>query len=494
MGVIARQAIKSSIYSYLGVIIGFITVGWLMPKYLSTGEIGVIRQVQYYSMFLASIFAFGIPPTIIRMRPKFISDDKKNHGFINLITLLALFSSVVFALLFYNYAPSFLEEDFQKSVLFKQFHGYILWYTIALILFTTYDAYATSLRESTIGVFLKDFVLRVFLIILIGLYILLDHFTFADLIATISQVQFIPTVLLLAFLISKKAIPFSSQLSFPSASLRTEFTSASTFNWVNGLSAVAVVSIDSIMLSKYVNSEAVGIYTTLNFFAALMLIPNKNLGKIANSIIAEHFKSDKLIEIKSIYTKSAFLPFVLGLFLFINLLFTTPIIFNFFLKPEYLIGFWALIFLAISNLFKMGTGVKFSLIFNSQYYRWSTLMFMGFVGLLVWSNLIFIPKYGISGAALASLISTTLFHVAGLIFVSWKFKYSPFDSRFLKVGLVAGVLGTAIYFIPSFLPEEGMSIIKSILFSIPFFLYIYKSKVSEDINQQIDNLLRLIKN
>ena len=41
MGLIAKQTIKGSIYSYLGAFIGFVNVALLMPQIFTTDEIGL---------------------------------------------------------------------------------------------------------------------------------------------------------------------------------------------------------------------------------------------------------------------------------------------------------------------------------------------------------------------------------------------------------------------------------------------------------------------
>ena len=492
MGIILRQTLKSTIYSYAGVIVGFVTVGFLMPHYLSKAEIGVIRQIQYYGMFLASILGLGVPQSLIRLFPHFKNDSNKNFGFASLITLITIFSSAIFILVFLNYGEYLLKDDINKSPLFGQYYSYILPFTLATLFFTLFDSYATANKESTIGVFLKDFVLRIFIFIIIGLYVLTNFIDYPTLVFSNVYVQFIPVVLILVFLIYKKILLFSSRISFPSKEVRNDFFSTSAFNWVNGLSSVAVISIDSIMLSKMTNSASVGVYTTVTFFAGLMLIPNKNLGKIATSIIADHFKHNKLNEIKSIYKKSAFTPYVLGLFLFGNLTLAIPFIFEILLKGEFNAGIWVLILLALSNLFKMSTGVKFSLIFNSKYYRWSVLMFIGFVFLIVITNYFFIPRYGISGAALASLIATSIFHSAGLLFVKLKFGYWPFDVRYLKLTLIFLLMGAVSYVIPDFDYPVLASILKSGIFSIVFLSYIYFSKITPEINELIEKMAQKV--
>ncbi|MHA1695338.1 MAG: hypothetical protein ACTSUG_08765 [Candidatus Helarchaeota archaeon] len=41
MGIIQKQTIKGTIYTYLGVALGFVNIGLLTPKIFSTDQIGL---------------------------------------------------------------------------------------------------------------------------------------------------------------------------------------------------------------------------------------------------------------------------------------------------------------------------------------------------------------------------------------------------------------------------------------------------------------------
>lgn len=43
MGIIIKQSIKGTIFSYIGVVLGFVTVGLLWPKLLNADQIGLIN-------------------------------------------------------------------------------------------------------------------------------------------------------------------------------------------------------------------------------------------------------------------------------------------------------------------------------------------------------------------------------------------------------------------------------------------------------------------
>jgi O-antigen/teichoic acid export membrane protein len=493
MGIIFRQSVKSSIYSYVGVVIGFITVGFLMPKFLTQEEIGLRMQIQSYAFLMSSIIAFGIPQTIIRMFPHFSNTENKNHGVLTLLGLISFSSTLLFTLAFNYFGAFFFRADIQNSEIFAQHYHLILPFTIATLLFISLDGYAVALKESTIGTFMKDVVLRIGILLALLAYLFFDNVNYTDFINAFTALQFIPVLFIILFLSRKKLFPITKSISFPSTAIKKEFFSVSIFNWVNVISGVAVVSIDSIMLSKFTGSAEVGIYTTVSFFAGLMIIPLKSLAKITNSVVAEHFKHNNLTAIKSIYNESVINFLIIGMFLLGNLLLLIPFIFNVILK-DYSAGIGVLIFIGLANLIKMATGVKFILIGNSPYYRWNTLLLSAFIISLVITNLIFIPMYGIVGAALASLISSFIHQVFGILFVKKKFDIWPFNLVFLKVFLAFLILGVVVYSIPLPLPQEFNALLKATLFSSISLLLIWTSKIIPTLNEQVIQLFNRLKN
>ena len=56
MGIIIKETIKSSIISYIGVLIGFLNVGYLYDEILTKGEIGYIGITIAISEIFSNIF------------------------------------------------------------------------------------------------------------------------------------------------------------------------------------------------------------------------------------------------------------------------------------------------------------------------------------------------------------------------------------------------------------------------------------------------------
>ena len=144
MGIIGRQTIKSSIYSYSGVLVGFVTVGILMPHYLTKTEIGVIRQIQYYGLLFSSILGLGLPQSIIRLFPHFLDKEKANHGIFLLVSLITAISGILFTIIFLQFGQDIVYKDILKSPLIGQFYHMILPFTWAYLFLILFESYATA--------------------------------------------------------------------------------------------------------------------------------------------------------------------------------------------------------------------------------------------------------------------------------------------------------------------------------------------------------------
>lgn len=52
MGIIIRQSVRGAFWSYLGIVIGYINVGIIMPQFFDTAQIGLVQLFASVSLFL----------------------------------------------------------------------------------------------------------------------------------------------------------------------------------------------------------------------------------------------------------------------------------------------------------------------------------------------------------------------------------------------------------------------------------------------------------
>ena len=106
MGVIVRQSILTTLISYIGVLIGYVNLLYLYPRFLSPEQVGLMRTVQDAAILMAQFAQFGLAQSIIRYFPRFTGQVSEGKNFINLILLAGLAAFGFFLLIFFLFEQS----------------------------------------------------------------------------------------------------------------------------------------------------------------------------------------------------------------------------------------------------------------------------------------------------------------------------------------------------------------------------------------------------
>jgi hypothetical protein len=117
---------------------------------------------------------------------------------------------------------------------------------------------------------------------------------------------------------------------------------------------------------------------------------------------------------------------------------------------------------------------------------------LGFAILIVFFNFLLIPIYGITGAALAALISKLIYNLVKYGFLYKKYRFQPFDRNYVWLILIGLFAYYASTFLPPFSNYIADIVIRSALISMLFTVPVYFLKISDDINARIEQSLRLI--
>jgi O-antigen/teichoic acid export membrane protein len=150
-----------------------------------------------------------------------------------------------------------------------------------------------------------------------------------------------------------------------------------------------------------------------------------------------------------------------------------------------------ILFIGAARLFDMATGVNGEIILQSRYYRFNLISVAMLAVLIIGTNYIFIPLYGINGAAFATALSVFLYNIIKFLFLWIKFRMQPFSVKTIFIVLIAGVTFFAASLVPA-PKDEFITTVLNILFrsaviTCLFVSLTYAFQVSEDAN----NLARL---
>ncbi|HWR74867.1 MAG TPA: polysaccharide biosynthesis C-terminal domain-containing protein, partial [Bacteroidales bacterium] len=108
------------------------------------------------------------------------------------------------------------------------------------------------------------------------------------------------------------------------------------------------------------------------------------------------------------------------------------------------------------------------------------------------ASLIFIPLFGITGAAVASMISNIIYNLLSVVVVGRKFGIWPYNSTHIRMTIIGLGAALAGFLMPelSLWPDV---IIRSLLVAILFTAGVYLWKLSDDMNMLIDPFIARLK-
>jgi O-antigen/teichoic acid export membrane protein len=479
LGVIKRQAFQSSVLLYFGTLIGFLTTGLIAPNLLSKSEIGTLRLLLSYSAIFMSLSILGFSTVTIRFLHQFQDKiTKKHNGFLGIALIVGTIGFLITWIIIELIEPSIIQNNIEKSPQFAKYFFLIIPLTIFQTYYSLFDSYNNALYRSSYGVFLRDFVQRI--LILTGLLLLFFKlFDFEDYVYYYVLSICLPTALILLHIIRHGAFDIQINTSFLSRTMLGSMMSVSLFGLLNSMSNIAALQIDAIMINMYLDDAAVGVYVITFYFGTLVFIPSKALNKIAPSLIAKAFEEDDPQTVKDIYYRSCQNLFLIGALVFLGLLVNLDNVFNI-IPSSYEEGRLVIVLIGLANLIKMAGGTNDSLITYSKYFKVTTLFLSVFTMLIIVFNFIFIPLFGIIGAAFATLLSILVHNLTKFIFIRIKFGYNPYNYQYLFVLMISAGIYAILLIIPD--PENFVLdiFLDSVLATALFYFSVRKLLISKD--------------
>ena len=210
--------------------------------------------------------------------------------------------------------------------------------------------------------------------------------------------------------------------------------------------------------------------------------------QITYPITAKLMTEEKYDELNELYKKTSITLQIIGGLVLVGILVNINQLYLL-LPKNYSGGIFVVFTIGISKYFDLILGNNNAIIFNSKYYK--AVLFLGLLlaFLAITLNMIFIPKYGIDGAAIATLISITLYSIAKLLFVVFKMQLYPFTSKTLiSVGVLIVTFFAFYYWDFSFHPLCNI-ILKSVLVVAVYVFVNYKLQLSKEFNQVVRGIL-----
>lgn len=484
MGIVINQSIRNTIITYIGFAIGAANTLFMYPHFLGETFYGLTGYILSSANIIFPLMAFGVHNTLVKFFSQYKTEKEKGEflTFVMILPLLVLIPISIIGTFFYTDIASFFSR---KNPIIYEYVWQIPVIGLCMGYFEIFYAWVKVHMKSVFGSFIKEIVLRVFITIFLFAvyYNCISAATFVD----ILMVIYLATTLVMLFYANKvQPIQFSFKLPENFKAVLTY----SVFIILSGSIANMLLDIDKNMIGQYIKIENIAYYSVAIFIATVISVPSRAMHQITYPITAKLMTEGKHDELNDLYKKTSISLQVIGGLVFVGILVNINQLYL--LLPEnYRGGVFVVFTIGLSKYFDLILGNNNAIIFNSKYYK--AVLFLGLLlaFLAITLNMFFIPRYGINGAAIATLISITLYSLAKLLFVVFKMKLYPFTMQTL-VSFGISLVSFFVFYYWSFPFHPIVSILLKSILVVLFYLFLnYKLKVSEDINTVIGKTFKI---
>lgn len=489
MGIIARQSIKNSVFTYLGFALGALNTMILMPAAMAKEQVGLLQAMTSYTNIVIAFLTLGMPMVIVRFFGEY--RDKGKAG--NLLSFavmvpFSVFSLGVFFYLFFKDEILNLITKEHEPLLYSYF-SLTLIMVFSNLLFELLAAFLRAHLVSVYQVFLKEFFLRFlntvsFSLFFFGIYpyktlvyIYVACFALISILLLLSSINYIRL-----YGIGLAGLPGKKKLA-----------DYGFFTVLNKGITFLVFQLDLVMIQYFNGLAELAVYSLALAIAIFVQLPERAQMPIVHGVITKAFHENNMAEVAKVYKKSSLTLFIIGGVVVGLLCICLPAFNTIILPDSYLIGLTPVfILLALAKWVDISFGLNGYIILQSKYYRFEMWSGLALLALAFFLNWIFIKNYGMVGAATASLISLSAYNIFRFLFIFFKLKMSPFTFDTVKA---LGILAVA-FFVSYLLPFEwnnlAYAIVRGTLFLFLCLLGIWWLKPSEDIHAIAGKLLAQI--
>lgn len=488
MGIVIRQSAISTLISYIGVVIGYINLLFLYPKYMSPEEVGLTRIIQDGAMLMVPFAQLGVSQLILRYFPEH-RDKPQYKEFVGFVFSFITVTLLLFVVLFIAFNTPIASYFSQQSPAVIQYLNYILVLILVLTINQVMVAFSNSSLNIVLPNFLKEIVLR--LLTLLGIVLFaLQLITFYQFIYLLIAAYLLNLIALIVFLATKGLLKIQFQRSYFNLTIIKGMLNYSLFTFLAASGIMIIGKVDSLMVTGMLGLKETAIYTTAFYIAVVIELPKRAISQIGMPIISRAFERNDLEEIKGIYSKSSINNLVIGLLFFIGLWINLENIFTLIPRSEvYSLGSMVVLIIGAGKLFDMVAGLNGEIIVMSKYYRVNVYLIIGLAIITVLANYLLIPIYGLNGAAIGSAFALIIFNISKYLFLYYKFKFQPFTANTIKALLIGAITVIIGFWLPKLDNIYFDIIYRSFVVTIFYGAATYLLKVSDDINDQVKRLL-----
>ena len=497
MGNIRRQTILSSLIIYLGFAIGFVNT-YLYVKHgtFTTAEYGLTRLINDVSATFFSFGTLGVVTFIYKFHPFYknnLSKEENDQLGLSLLIILVGFTLVVAGSILLK--PLVIRKFSAHSLLFIKYYYWTLPFTLGLLLFTVFEAFAWFAQHSIFTNFLKETGLRIVQFLLIILFVT-GFINFDLFIKLFAFCYLVIALVLIYFLLTKTGLTISFNFSRVTKKFSKKILSLMALIYGSLIINTLAQYIDSIIIASVSvgGLTDVGVYTLSTFIVTIINVPQRSIISATVPVLSNSWKTKNYGEIDRIYHRTSINLLLLALLIFFIIWLNVNDLFSVLhINKDFEAGKMVILILGISKIIDAGTGVNSQIIGTSNFWRFEVLTGVLLLSISIPLNYFLVKKMGINGSALSNLIAFAIYNTVRLAFIYKKFDMQPFTK---KTGYA--LLTTLLIYAFCFYSFNGMHgwlaiILRSAIFVVLFAVAVIQLKISPDADFLLATVVKKIK-
>ena len=503
MGIVVRQSIKGTIMNYIGVAVGFITTFFVMTKYLTQEEVGLTRVMADAAILLSGLASLGTNTSALRYYPYFRDGESRDHGFFGWTLIVPMVGFIIITILFFFFKDVIINMFEGKSSLFVDYIYLVIPMAFFMMYMTVFETNANILMRIVVPKMVREVGVRVFTLLDYVLYIT-GVINLDWMVIGLCLTYIVATLLNIIYLLCLSKISFKIEPGYVSKWLRRDFMFYTMFLTVAAVIGNIIPSLNTFFISAQLGLAITGVYTIASYMANLVEIPYRSVSAISRPIISQAMKDNDNQRAAEICKSVSLHQLIVGAFVFFVIWINIDLFFEMLPNGEkYVDGKWVFFLLGLAKLVNSSLNIGVTVL---SYSRWYYLQLI-FTAILTVSAILLnnelIPLWGMTGAAWSSIISFSIYYILLLSLIMWKTKISPFSWKEIVVILIVifmfvinwlsykYISKSIIYFNSTGVALKVVeAAVRTGILVIIGLVIIYKTKISKEINEIVNKLVR----
>ncbi len=413
---VIKNGFKTLVFKITGLLLSYLMILFVTNNF-GAAIYGKFSIAIIFSQIIALVFTLGFPSFIVTLLTNTLHFEQKHKtNFFKKVLLLVSSVGIIISLVIYCFSNSIANYIF-NDVSFVPFLKVLSFLVLPIMLHEIFLGYLKGMQSFTRhNLFL--FILPPVFFFLV--YFLLQKVCETDVLVFVAYTIGIFCIVVLEIILTDRK--YAAKLK----DIPTSFLLKRSLPMMYSGALIYVIGwTDVLMLKIFKSSVEVGIYNATFKVASLGLLVITSINIVITPKISELFIKKDLESLHKLIFQTTWLTTLLSLPLLVGLIIFNKEILRLF-GPEFIAGSTALVCIVSGIFINVFSGVVDQLLnmTNNQNILKRIVIFSLLLNVIL--NCILIPKYGINGAAFASLATNIILNVTCVFFIKKKLGFFTF--------------------------------------------------------------------